>query len=93
MTNEIITIKENCESKIEVKKSVFIAHLIRVNSEDDAKEKLDEIRKEYKDATHNVPAYRVLDTEKNMIIEKASDDGEPQGTSGMPILNLLQHNV
>lgn len=92
MKTTIKTINDNfLESKIEVKKSVFIAHLIYVKDEDDLKNKLDEIKNKYKDATHNVPAYRIYDKDKNMVIEKCSDDGEPQGTSGPPLLDLLKH--
>ena len=91
MIKEIKTVVKETESKIEMKKSVFIAHLIPITSEDDAKEKIERIKKEYKDATHNVPAYRTVDASSNMIIEKCSDDGEPQGTSGKPILDLLKH--
>ncbi|MCQ2978437.1 MAG: YigZ family protein, partial [Clostridia bacterium] len=91
MIDSIKTVSKNSESKIEMKKSVFIGTIINVTDEEDAKRKLDELRSKYKDATHNVPAYRIYDASKNMIIEKCSDDGEPQGTSGKPILDLLKH--
>lgn len=91
LLDEILTIQSDNTSKTEMKKSVFIAHLFRVESEDEAKLKIEEIRKEYKDATHNVPAYRIYDTSSDMIIERCSDDGEPSGTSGKPILDLLKH--
>lgn len=91
LLDEILTIENDSIAKTEMKKSVFVAHLFKVESEEEAKYKIDEIRKEYKDATHNVPAYRIYDTSRDMIIERCSDDGEPSGTSGKPILDLLKH--
>ena len=81
------TIQENVGTQIVEKKSKFIADLFYVTSEEEAKEKLEEIRKKYYDAKHHCYAYRVND--KNRIIERASDDGEPAGTAGAPILHLL----
>ena len=49
-----------------------------------------EIRKKYYDAKHNCIAYRII--ENGRIVEKASDDGEPSGTAGAPMLNILQKN-
>ena len=81
------TIQENVGTQIVEKKSKFIAELFYVTSEEEAKEKLEEIRKKYYDAKHHCYAYRVID--ENRIIERASDDGEPAGTAGAPILHLL----
>ena len=81
------TIQENVGTQIVEKKSKFIADLFYVTSEEEAKEKLEEIRKKYYDAKHHCYAYRVID--ENRIIERASDDGEPAGTAGAPILHLL----
>lgn len=89
--NEIKTIKELTKSQIEMKKSVFIAFAKNVNSEEEAKMFLEEIKKEYKDATHHVPAYRIYDDATGQIIERFSDDGEPSGTSGKPMLDILKH--
>ena len=55
-----------------------------------AEERIKEIKKKYYDAKHNCIAYRVFENEK--IIEKSSDDGEPSGTAGAPILTILQKN-
>lgn len=89
--NEIKTVKEKTRSQIEMKKSVFIAFAKSVASEDEAKSFLEEIKKEFKDATHHVPAYRIYDDSTRQIIERFSDDGEPSGTSGKPMLDILKH--
>lgn len=80
------TIKENVQSELIIKKSKFICHLYYVNSLDEIKSLLEQIKKEYKDATHNCYAY-ILDNDQKMY-----DDGEPSGTAGMPILNILEVN-
>ena len=81
------TIRENKKEEIIEKKSKFIANLQYVSSVEEAEETLKEIKKQYRDARHNCFAYRVL--ENGQIIERMSDDGEPSGTAGGPILNIL----
>lgn len=81
------TVKGRVLSQIVEKKSKFISDLYYIESEKDAEEKIIEIKKTYHDARHHCFAYRVL--EKGNIIERASDDGEPSGTAGAPILQLL----
>ena len=88
----INTILANASSQLEVKKSKFIANIIKITDEQDAKEKLNKIRKEYSDARHNCYAYIVYDNETKTKIEKSSDDREPSGTAGIPMLTLLQKN-
>lgn len=75
--------KEVCH-EIEIKKSKFITFLYTVDNLQSVKEKLEYVKKECKDATHYCYAY-IIDN-----MEKASDDREPSGTAGMPILNVLQ---
>ena len=87
---EYITIKENAETKIIEKKSKFIANLFYVENISQAESKIKEIRKKYFDAKHHCFAYRILENE--MIIEKSSDDGEPSGTAGQPMLSILKNN-
>ncbi len=70
-----------------IKKSLFISSLAKVSSEEEAKDFIEGIRKEHKDATHNCFAYRL----KSGIV-RFSDDGEPKGTAGKPILNILEKN-
>lgn len=79
-------IKEKKVETIEIQKSKFIGILLPINSIDEAKNELELIRKEYIKATHYCYAY-VFD---NYL--KFSDDGEPQGTAGKPILSSLQNN-
>ena len=84
------TILENVTSEIVEKKSKFIANIFYVENEEQAEIKVKEIKKKYFDARHNCIAYRVIENDK--IIERASDDGEPSGTAGGPMLNILQKN-
>lgn len=78
------SIKNNIEYTLEIKKSKFITKLFRVNSLSEINKILDKINKEYSDSTHICYAYIL---ENN---EKCSDDGEPSGTAGLPILNILK---
>ena len=86
----MISIKYNVESEIVEKKSKFIANIYYVKSKEEAEKKIKEAKKKYFDARHNCSSYRVI--EDGSIIEKASDDGEPSGTAGGPMLNILQKN-
>ncbi len=82
-----------CEdNKIEYieKKSKFITNIFKVNSQEEAEEIIKKVKKENRLANHNCSAYRIL--KNNNIIEKCSDDGEPSGTAGLPMLNILQKN-
>ena len=85
-----LTINENIESEITVKKSKFICNLIKIEKQEEAEEQIKKIKKKYHDARHNCVAYRVQ--ENDTIVEKASDDGEPSGTAGGPMLTILQKN-
>ena len=87
---EFITILNDETAEIVEKKSKFMANLIHVESIEDAENKIKEIKKKYYDARHNCVAYRV--SEGGQIVEKSSDDGEPSGTAGGPMLNILQKN-
>lgn len=85
-----ITIRENVKKEIVVKKSKFICNLIKIETQEEAENIIKQIKKKYYDARHNCVAYRVIENER--IIEKSSDDGEPSGTAGGPMLNILQKN-
>lgn len=87
---EFITIEENVQAQITEKKSKFIANLVYVESVEEAEEQIKLIKKKYFDAKHNCIAYRVIVDGK--LVERASDDGEPSGTAGGPMLNILQKN-
>ena len=85
------TIKqEHIEAEITEKKSKFIANIFYVQSQEEAENKIKEIRKKYYDARHNCFAYSV--TLKDETITKSSDDGEPSKTAGAPILNVITGN-
>lgn len=85
--NNYITIKANGFCEIEIKKSRFICSLFRVTSESQAKEQIQRIKKEHWKASHNCSAF-VLG-ERNEI-QRSSDDGEPSGTAGIPMLEVLK---
>lgn len=70
-----------------VEKSTFIGYAKPINTEEEAIDFVNEIKKKHKDATHNVWAYTVG---KNMNIQRYSDDGEPQGTAGIPTLEVIK---
>ncbi len=75
---------ESCESEIEVKKSRFICILQKIESESEVKEKIAGIKKQYPSATHYCYGFIA----GNVL--RSNDDGEPSGTAGMPILNVLR---
>ena len=87
---ELTTIKQNTEYVLTEKKSKFIANLIYIESQEEAENVIKQFKKKFHDARHNCIAYRVLENDK--IIDKSSDDGEPSGTAGAPMLNILQKN-
>lgn len=86
--DEFITILKDETAEIVEKKSKFIANICHVESVQQAEEKVKSIKKKYYDAKHNCVAYRVM--EDGQLVEKSSDDGEPSGTAGGPMLNILQ---
>ncbi len=79
-------ILENGVGEIEEKKSRFIAHIYSVNSEEEAEQYIYKIKKKYWDARHNCYAYIIGDKGQ---VQRFSDDGEPQGTAGKPILDII----
>ncbi len=80
------TIKENGIDETEIKKSKFLCHLKRVESEDEAIEFIENVKKDQWKATHNCSAYTLG---LNDEIQRANDDGEPSGTAGIPMLEIL----
>ena len=81
-----ITIKHEASAEFEEKRSIFIGYAKPVKSEDEAAEFIKEIKNKHKDATHNVFGY----TMKKGVVARYSDDGEPQGTAGMPVLDVIR---
>lgn len=82
-----ITIRNRGEDRFEEKKSEFIGYAKRVENEEDAKAFVDEIKNMHKQARHNCWAYIIGE---KMNIQRYSDDGEPQGTAGIPILEVMK---
>lgn len=82
--------EEKLEEEIVEKKSRFIGTMFYVDSEEKAQAILKDIKKQYYDARHNCFAYRVMT--ENGVVERFSDDGEPSGTAGGPMLNILAKN-
>lgn len=78
------SIEKNIENTIEIKKSKFICKLYKVDNEQKIKDIINKLKIEYKDSTHICYGY-ILNGK-----EKCSDDGEPNGTAGLPILNILK---
>lgn len=86
----IKTILGSSSSEILEKKSKFIGNAFYVESKEEAELKIKELKNKYFDAKHNAIAYRVF--EKDTVLERLSDDGEPSGTAGGPMLNILKKN-
>lgn len=82
-----ITIRNRGEDRFEEKKSEFIGYAKRVENEEDAKAFVAEIKNMHKQARHNCWAYVIGE---KMNIQRYSDDGEPQGTAGIPILEVMK---
>lgn len=80
-------IKDHVREEIVVLKSIFICDLFYVENEDQVKEYLKKIKKEFYDARHHVYAYIIGKKQEN---KKCSDDGEPAKTAGAPVLNILE---
>ena len=89
MAKNFITIKEDSYDEFVEKKSTFITHLIRINSEEEARDFIQKMKKKHYDATHVCSCYVVGD---NNEITRANDDGEPSGTAGAPMLDVLVKN-
>ena len=88
MKDRYFAVKGETQNEIIIEKSRFICSVKRVNGEDDAKSFVSSIKEKYPDATHNCYAYIA---DENGFYIKFSDDGEPQGTAGMPMLEVLKN--
>ena len=87
MSNNFLTVYKKGEAEVVEKKSRFIATVIPIESEEQAVAFIEEMKKKYWDARHNVFAYVIG---LNNEIQRYSDDGEPSGTAGVPILEVLK---
>lgn len=81
------TVKEAGQHDISIQKSRFITYLSRAKTEEEAQAFIQSIKKKHYDATHNCTAYVIGE---NNDIQKANDDGEPSGTAGVPMLEVLK---
>jgi uncharacterized YigZ family protein len=75
------------QHEIEIKKSRFICSLFRVTSEEEARQHIEDARKQYWDANHNCTAWAIG---PGLRLQRSSDDGEPSGTAGIPMLEVLR---
>ena len=89
MLKEYKSLRKNAQKEIVIEKSTFIGTAQMVENEEQALEFIQAMKKKYYDATHNVYAY-VLGDDNN--IQRFSDDGEPSGTAGIPVLEVLKKN-
>ena len=87
MLPKYYTVKDSGENEIVIEKSRFIAHVARTETEEEAQEFIQNIKKAHWNATHNCSAYMIGEHDQ---IQKANDDGEPSGTAGVPILEVLK---
>lgn len=82
------TVKHEGKAEIVIKKSRFIGHAKPVATEEEAIQFIAAIKKEHSLATHNCSAYMIGERDE---IQKQSDDGEPSGTAGKPILEVIKN--
>ena len=85
---EFKTIEKENSAEIVEKKSRFIANIYNVESKEEAEEKIKQIKKKILWSKHHCFAFSII--EENGITQKSSDDGEPSGTAGAPILNIIK---
>lgn len=88
-SGSLITLSGYGESRTEISKSVFIGQAMPVRTQDEAENFIASVRKKYPDARHTCYAWKI-DSLTHM--QKISDDGEPSGTAGMPILNVIERS-
>lgn len=84
--NEFYSVLKPSETLVEIEKSKFIAHVFPVETERQAIDHINKVKKKHNNATHNVTAYYVRD---DHFCKRYSDDGEPSGTAGMPSLQMI----
>ncbi|EIL83249.1 YigZ family protein [Bacillus altitudinis] len=87
MLNRYLTVKSRGEHEIVIEKSRFICHIQRAVTEEEAQAFIQSIKKQHWNATHNCSAYLIGEHD---LIQKANDDGEPSGTAGVPMLEVLK---
>lgn len=88
MIPEFLTLKKSAEYTLIEKKSRFIGYVSPVTSEQEATDFIESVRSRHRDARHNVYAYVI--NNDGVVSQRYSDDGEPQGTGGIPVLDVLR---
>ena len=89
MSANYYSIQGQCQAEIEIRKSRFITYLLPIQTEEDFNQHLEAIRKDHPKANHHCSAFILGE---DSMIQRMSDDGEPSGTAGMPILEVLRNN-
>ncbi|SDO18504.1 YigZ family protein [Halobacillus aidingensis] len=87
MLESYYTVKPEGSEEVTIQKSRFIGYVKRCETEEEAQDFIAQIKKKHHDATHNCSAYMIGE---NDLIQKANDDGEPSGTAGVPMLEVLK---
>lgn len=87
MLERYYTVKPEGSEEVTIQKSRFIGYVKRCETEEEAQAFIQEIKKKHSDATHNCSAYMIGEHD---LIQKANDDGEPSGTAGVPMLEVLK---
>jgi uncharacterized YigZ family protein len=87
MRADYYTVKEYGESELIIQKSRFLTYVLRAETENEALEFIQDIKKKHPNASHNCSAYMIGEHD---TIQKANDDGEPTGTAGVPMLEVLK---
>src|SRR5699024_8996911 len=90
MLTQYYTVNKSGSTELIIQKSRFIGYIKRVETEEAAQQFIDDIKKKHHDATHNCSAYIIGDHDQ---IQKANDDGEPSGTAGVPMLEVLKRQT
>lgn len=90
MRTDYLTVKGYGSNEIVIQKSRFISYINRAETIDAAQNFIQKIKKQNWDATHNCSAYLIGEHDE---IQKANDDGEPSGTAGVPMLDVLKNGM
>lgn len=88
MLEQYRTVRSSGSKEVVIRKSRFIGHVMPVESEEEAVQFIEDIKKKHWNATHNCSAYMIGERDE---IQKQSDDGEPSGTAGKPILEVIRN--
>lgn len=88
MLEQYRTVRSPGSREVVIRKSRFIGHVMPVDNEEEAMQFIEDIKKQHRNATHNCSAYMIGERDE---IQRQSDDGEPSGTAGKPILKVIRN--